>query len=95
MGVSKHGNDSAGRKACKRYKESGRLLTNKASKAERVEKAKASGKHFRNARRTLKPSVVGEQNYRMIKFENLINTIKIEKPMYSERVGRIIWGLRK
>lgn len=94
MGVRKHGKDSASAKACKRYKETGRRLTNKASKAERVAKAVEEGKNFKNAKRTMKPSVIGEWNYRMAQFQKAIDSISVEKPSYSERLGRIMWGLR-
>lgn len=94
MGVRKHGKDSASAKACKRYKETGRRLTNKASKTERVAKAVEEGKNFKNTKRTMKPSVIGEWNYRMAQFQKTIDSIAIEKPSYSERLGKIIWGWR-
>lgn len=82
MGRPKHGVNSARTRACKKYKETGRLLINKAEKKKKLE----SGKKIKS-RRTPKTS--------LMRWNELIRKTKKVVPYCDPVSGMVYWGTDK
>ncbi len=82
MGRPKHGVNSARTRACKKYKDTGKLLINKAEK----EKKLASGKKIKS-RKT--PKTV------LMKWSTFIRNTPKAKPYCDPVSGMVYWGTNK
>ena len=82
MGKPKHGVNSAKTKACKKYKDTGRLLINKADKAKKI----AAGKKIKS-RKT--PKTI------WMKWDRLIRNTPKARPYCDTVTGIVYWGTNK
>lgn len=85
MGVHKHGKESAKAKACKKYKDEGRLILNKKAVQEKLERLKEEGKKPKGKKKPLS---------RWHMMDNMIKCAKKSVPYCDPQVG-VIWGTNK